>query len=501
MNPKTVVMGLMALAVAGCPAAPRTADTPPPRPIKLVGTPPPTSARVALPDWTRLPGAGGKVQWAPPTPTMTKLSNGIPVYHLKQGPTPLVGVVLLMPRGSATDPKGKAGLTGLTIDMLDEGAGDQSALEISEELQRLGADYGARTDVDHVMLSMNVIAESFAASVKLLANIARKPTLSAAEFNRRKDQRLADALSAEKEPTYGRDLVMRKVLFGDGYGAELAFGTRTSLKRLTLADVKTHFGKLVAPESAAFVVVGGIEAEAAQSALEQSFGDWKGAAGIKPAALASAKPEPALYFVDYPGASQSALVFARRSEGQGTAEYFPSLIFNRAFGGAFTSRINLNLREDKGYTYGARSGFQRWRDAGYFSVATSVKAETTRASIDEVVKELSQVCDARPIDKGERKEAVEGLLLGFPANFEAISDVASQFSSLPLYDRSIDWFSRWPEQVTGVTVDHAVSIASKYCDPKEFIIVVAGDRKALAPTLGSDRPIRFYDAQGKRLEG
>jgi len=247
-------------------------------------------------------------------------------------------------------------------------------------------------------------------------------------------------------------------------------------------------------------VVGGIEREPVKVALEAAFGDWKGKPTAKPAALSDKPPERAIHFVDYPGASQSALAVARRSEGQHSPEYFPALVMNRAFGEAFTSRLNLNLREDKGYTYGARSSFGRWDQAGYFGLFANVKAETTRASIDEMHKELALLCGARPLLDKERKEAVEGLLLGLPGRFERITDVAAQFVSLPLYERPLDWFSKWPERVQAVGLDHANAIGKKYCDKTEFVIVIAGDKKSVAPTLeGLELPIASFDAQGRKL--
>ncbi len=237
-----------------------------------------------------------------------------------------------------------------------------------------------------------------------------------------------------------------------------------------------------------------------EAALAKGFGDWKGAASAKPAPLSEKLPESAIYFVDYPGASQSALGVARRSDGERSPDYYSALVFSRAFGEAFTSRLNLNLREDKGYTYGARSTFTRWQDVGYFGLYASVKAETTRPSIDEMIKELSGVCGPRPIADQERKKAVEGLLLGLPGRFERISDVAAQIANLPIYEREPDWFAKWPSRVSAVDVAQANQVAKKYCDPKDFVVVVAGDRKSVEPTLeGLERPLVAYDPQGKKL--
>lgn len=498
---KRRLAALLALPVAVACGARTPEPAPPPAPG--AGAAPAresAAAAPAAPDYSRLPAPSGEVRWTPPAPETWKLENGMPVYFLKQGPTPLVTLMLVLPRGSATDPKGKAGLTSLMVDLLDEGAGGKSALELSEDLQRLGTDYGGRADVDNTLLVMNLIAENLEPSAKILADIVRRPALSPAEFGRRKQQRLAEALSQESEPTHGRDVVLRKTLFGDGYAGDIAFGTRSTLQTIGYGEVKQHYQRVVAPEGAALVLVGGVDQAAARQALDRSFGDWTKQATAKHAAVRKEEPERALRLVDYPGASQSALGVARRAEGERSDEYFPALIFNRAFGEAFTSRLNLNLREDKGYTYGARSSFVRWEEVGYFGLFASVKAETTRASIDEMLAELGAVCGARPITDAERKQAVDGLLLGLPGRFERITDVAARFVELPLYDRPVDWFAKWPARVQAVGAAEANAIAKKYCDPKQFVIVVAGDKKSVLPTLeGLEIPIQTWDAQGRKL--
>ncbi len=489
-----LAVGMLALACAGDPGRDPLPALPPP----VAATSEPSTQDA--PDRTTLPAPGPLPAWVLPSPSQVALSSGAPLYFLQQGATPLVTLLLVLPRGAATDPKGKAGLTFLTTDMLDEGAGGKNALEFSEALQRLGTEYAGSTDVDHVVLSMNLIAENFEPSVALLADIVRRPALSAKEFARRKDQRLADALTDESEPAHTRAVVMRKALFGDGYGGTLPEGTHDTLKRLSLADVKNQYKNLFQPDGAAFVVVGGIDQGAAKSALEKHFADWKGASKTKTAPLATAAPKSAVYFVNHKDASQSAIALARRAAGQASDEYFPALIFNRAFGGAFTSRVNMNLREDKGYTYGARSVFSRFPEVGMFVIAANVKRETTRASVDEVLKELAAMCGPRPLTDKERAESVGGLLLGYPGRFESNNGVASELADLPVYGRSTSWLSQYPGSVEAVSVASANAVGKKYCDDKDFVIVVSGDEKTVLPTLeGLERPVLHFDARGNQL--
>ncbi|MEZ4224296.1 MAG: pitrilysin family protein [Polyangiaceae bacterium] len=489
----------LSLAVAACGGGALPPEQPPPvppAPLLDVG-----ADGAGAVDRSKLPEPSARPAWVLPTPQKRALANGIPLYFLRQGSTPLVTLLLVLPRGSATDPKGKAGLTYLTTDLLDEGAGGKNALELSEALQRLGTDYGGTADVDHVALHMDLLAENFEPSAALLADIVRRPSLSAKEFQRRKDQALADALTDEAEPAHTRAVVMRRALFGDGYASTLPEGTHDTIKALALGDVKAQYAALFQPEGAAFVVVGGIDEPSASAALEKYFGDWKGEAKTKELPPGESSMEAAIHFVHHPGATQSAIALATRATGEDSDEYFPALIFNRAFGGAFTSRVNMNLREDKGYTYGARSVFSRFPHTGFFAIAASVKAETTRASIDEVLKEMHDVCSTRPITQKERDEAVGGLLLGYPGRFESNARVAQELAELPLYQRPLEWLSLYPKRVDEVTPQSANGLGKKYCDPKQFAIVVSGDEKTVVPTLeGLSRTVLRYDARGKRLK-
>jgi len=481
----------------GTAAPAQTKLPPPPAPSATA----PAVASAVGPDRVKLPEPSATPAWALGKPQIFALSNGMKVYYLEQGPTPLVSLLLVFPNGSATDPKGKAGLTTLTADLLDEGAGKLSSLEMSEALQRLGTDYGASTDVDSTLLVMNTIADTFADSTKLLSDIVRRPKLDAKEFARRKEQRLADALSDESEPSSARSIVMRKALFGDGYGGNLSTGTRPTLKKITHADVRAHYRSIFAPEGAALVVVGGIDQQSVAQSLEAAFGDWKGAPNAKPAPVVKERSRRGIFFIDFPGATQSALALARHAPGESASDYFPAMAMSRVLGEAFTSRLNMNLREDKGYTYGARSSFRRWKDAGYFGLAASVKRETTRASIDETIKELADVCTKRPIDEKERAEAVGGLLLGFPGRFERGGDVAGQLASLPLYGRADDWLEKWPDRVKAITLAEANAVAKEYCNADDYVIVVAGDRKVVEPSFaGLDRKLFVFDAQGNPLK-
>jgi zinc protease len=460
---------------------------------------PPVAAPAPPPvDRSALPTAGPRADWAPPVPESWQLKSGNRVLFLRQGEVPLVSLLIVIPRGSETDPAERAGLTQLMADLLDEGAGGKSALELSDALKQLATDYRAAASTDALTLSMDLIADNFAASVQLLADIVRRPKFDRVEFTRRKAQLIAQALAAESEPSAGRRVALSRGLFGKGYAGQVATGTRRTLEPISYEDVTRHYQRLMVGDGVQFAVAGGIERATVERELERAFGDWGGKAAVESRPLRPEPSAPAIYFVDYPGAAQSSLGVARRAPGVDADDYFPAAIFNRGFGESFVSRVNMNLREDKGYTYGSFSTFVRYRRAGLMGIFAEVKSDKTRASIDEIFGELSAVCGARPVTPAERDDAVNGLLLGYPARFESIGLLARALSDIIREERPLDWFEQWPRRVESVTTEAANGAAHRYCDAKAFSLAIAGDRKVVAPTLDSlGLKVVYLDAQGE----
>jgi zinc protease len=305
--------------------------------------------------------------------------------------TPLVSIYLMLPTGSATDPGGKEGLSLLSADMLDEGAGKLNALELSDRLGELATDYASQAGVDYVLLSMDGLTENLEQSLALLADIVQRPKLSKEEFDRRKEHHLATALAQRDDPAESRDKALNRVLFGKGYAAGPPEGTKDSLQSITLADVKRHVKGMTVPDGAQLAVAGKFDSTVLQKAVEASFGKWKGKLTPQAQKVETPTVGKAAYVVDFPGATQSSLAVVTRAGSDQDPNYFPEEVMNEKLGGSFISRINMNLREDKGYTYGAFSTFRRYKQAGYFGVLTNVKTETTGASVAEIFKELGAV--------------------------------------------------------------------------------------------------------------
>lgn len=432
------------------------------------------------------------------------LGGELQALYLQQGPAPLVSLRLVIPAGAATDPAGSDGLTTLMADVLDEGAGKRSALELEAELQALATDYRVAVTTDDIVFKLDGLADTFEAALALLADIVQRPRFEAREFQRKKEDLIAAALARKANPRHAGFAVLRRALFARGYAGPLVTGTTTSLARLSLAQAKRHYQALVQPRGATFVVTGSIEAAAVERALSKEFGDWSRAVRAAPRAhvrtLEEPGPKSAIHFVDFPGSSQSFVALAQRAEEQGTSVLFPAMIANRVLGGAFTSRLNLNLREQKGYTYGVHADFARFRAAGMHVAQASVKADVTRAALEEMLRELKDICGSRPITESEHEDAVNGLILGFPGQFEQNDVVSDALVELVADGRKDDWYELWPSRVRAVTLPETRLAIERYCEPARYLLVVAGDKKTVLPDLRAiNLPIVEHDAEGEAL--
>ncbi len=489
MTMAALAAGLFAVGCGGAPAP--KAEAPAEKP----------AAAPAAPDRSKLPEPGARTEWTPPAVASWKMPNGITVWHLQQTQAPLIALKLVLPTGAASDPAGKAGTTDLMVDLLDEGAGEYTALTLGEAFQRLATDYGASVSTDGITFSMSMLADKLAPSLALLSDVLREPALAPEEFRRRKEQTIAGLITQEADPQYGASVVGRKVLFGDGYGGMPAGGVRKTVEAITLADVKVRYSGAIKPEGATIIAVGAVDKATLEKALDDAFGDWAGKPGAREVAVAESAMPRAIYWIDYPGSAQSVVAAVRRAPGAEAADYFPAAIFNRVLAGAFTSRLNLNLREDKGYTYGARGYFNRWARAGFYMMSAKVKADTTRASLDEMLAELAGIRGDKPISQEERDQAVGGYLLGFPGRFENMGSVASQFASLVLDGHGPEWYAEWPGRVAAVDLAAARAAAQAYTDKADFSLIVAGDYEKLHASMnGLGLTIKRFDAQGTPIK-
>jgi zinc protease len=457
-----------------------------------------TVAWATGPDRSKLPAPSGETVWSPPSVDTWSMKNGMTVWFMEVKGAPLVSLRLVTAKGAGTDPAEKSRAASLMIDMMDEGAGSRNALELSEAFQLLATDYSSSAGTDGLMFSMEMLADNVEPSLTLLADVLLRPTLPEAEFKRRKAQRLASTLSEEANLGVVANWVRARAIYGSGLGGHPANGRRNALKEISLEDVKTSYAALVKPAGSTVVVVGNIEKSRIKTALQKALGQWQGEPDATLRAEDKQTEYQGLHLVDFPGAAQSVVMLARPVAGTQADDYYSALVFNRPFSGSFTGRVNMNLREDKGYTYGARGAFRRTRSHGTYLIYAKVKRDTTRASINEMLKELSDVRGSRPLTEKELSNAKGGLRKSFPGRFERISSVSQQLATLVLDGYPSDRYTRWPTQVGQIDLANARKSAQRYTNPDEFAIIVAGDLTKIGESLeGLSKSVRYYDSQGR----
>ncbi|HEX8284067.1 MAG TPA: insulinase family protein [Pyrinomonadaceae bacterium] len=415
-----------------------------------------------------------------------KLSNGLEVLVVEHHELPVVSLNLVMKTGAAGDPAGKAGLASLTADLLDEGTATRSALEISDQLARIGSTLQVSAGWDSTTAGMRTLTRHLDGALAIYADVIANPAFPDGELQRIRQQRLAALRQQRDSPEAIAGLVFQKVLYGAGhpYGHALA-GDEASLQSLSAEDARKFYESYLRPNNSALIVVGDVKPDALVAKLEKAFGGWKN--GHVPAVDVSAAPvqrdKGAIYLVDRPGSVQSVIQIGQVGVPRSSPDYFPIFVMNRILGGGSSARINLNLREDKGYTYGANSQFSFRRGAGPFTAAAPVQGFSTKESVMEFMKELRGIRGEMPVSPAELEGAKQSIVRGFPRGFETPDQIANQLELIVTYDLPDTYFNSYIERVQAVTLEDVNRVANRYLQPDRMAVVIVGDRRSIEQGL------------------
>ena len=424
---------------------------------------------------------------APPSslklPTIAKrsLTNGLAVWVVESHEVPIVQLSVVVRAGGGDDPQGKFGTASLTAAMLDEGAGQRSTLEIADAIEFLGASLTTASSYDASAVRLNVPVQRLDQALPLLADVAQRPTFPEKEVERLRQERLTSLLQARDDASSIAAMAFARIVFGPDhrYGTGL-IGTETSLKALTSGDLRAFHSAYYQPANATLIVVGDTTPDMVIPQLEKTFGTWRPSA---PAGRAQSVPmapqlrQRQVYLVDKADAEQSQIRIGGVGVPRSTPDYFPLIVLNTVLGGAFTSRLNQNLREEHGYAYGASSAFDMRLSAGPFVAAAGVQTDKTAESVREFFKELDGI--RMPIGADELAKAKNYIALGFPAEFETSTDLSRRLEELLVYRLPDDYFERYVSNVMAVTAESVRSSSEKYIVPSRFAVIVVGDRKMI----------------------
>jgi len=412
-----------------------------------------------------------------------KLSNGLPVVLLEKHEVPVVSLALLVKGGSSLDPDKKAGLAGLTASMMTEGAGKLDALQLADAIDFLGADISVTAGFHNLSVNLYAPVARLDQALPLLADVALRPTFPVQELERKRVLLLTRLLQARDEPTAVATVLFNRTLYSSShpYGVSNYLDEGT-IRSFTVDDIRKFHSSVFFPNNATLIVVGDVKPLALLPKLESAFSGWK--PGQPPAAAAAeAKQvrERAVLLVDKPGAPQSELRVGLIGAPRLTDDYFTLVTLNSILGGSFTSRLNSNLREKHGYTYGAGSsfGFRLW--PGPFMIRTAVQTEVTDKAVTEIVKELEAIRQPIPADELDRGKNY--VALRFPGRFQSVREIADQLQELVTYGLPDSYFNDYVGRILAVTQSDAQKAAQKYLEPGRIAIVVVGDRAKIEPAL------------------
>lgn len=443
-------------------------------------------------DRTRLPQPGPDRAIHFPPVEKHRFANGLQVWTVEHRELPILSAALLLRVGSAADPADRAGLAAFTVDMLDEGSGESSALEVNDRLARIGAQFDSEIGADATLLSVVSLARYAEPALALLCEMVTRPRFDPEDVRRVRAVRLARLMQLRDVPSSLADRLYTKRLYGTHPYGHSGFGTEPSLAGITDGELRAFHADRLRRAPAVLVMVGDASHEEQRRLAAQAFeqaGLWDGNGGG--AAVAGEAPVPApasgsrVAIINRPGAAQSELRVGRVAVPRSTPDYHTLNVLNTALGGAFVSRINLNLREQKAYTYGARSSFEYRLGRGPFTVQTSVQTDKTAESVAEILRELRDVQASRPIAQDELARAQAALVRGFPRGFETADQLARAVTQLALYDLPEDYFDRYVPRIQAVTTDEVTEAARRHLHLDDLQVVVVGDRAQTADGLAA----------------
>jgi zinc protease len=456
-------------------------------------------------DRSKMPAVGAPPAAEFPEVERAKLSSGLEIVLAERRGVPVVNLQLLVDAGYAADRGGFAGTASLAMDLLDEGTTSRDALRIADEASRLGASLGTGADLDTCYVTLSALRANLDASLALFADIVRNPVFPEAEVERLRKERLAE-IRQEKSQPIGMALRVFPVLL---YGKDHAYGTpftgsgyEDGIAKLGRKDFVRFHETWFKPNRATIVVSGDVSMAEIRPKLEAAFAGWK--PGEPPAKKLGEVPPPTgttIYLMDRPGSIQSVLLAGRLILPTSNPDEAAFQSLNYVLGGAFTSRLNMNLREDKHWTYGAGMFAPDAKGQRPYIAYAPVQTDKTKEALLEIRRELTEARSSRPATEAELANARSGQTLALAGEWETAAAVAGALSKMVRFGLPSDWYRTWPAKVRSVDAAAAARAAEKVLDPERMVWIVVGDRAKIEPgirELGWGE-VKLLDADGNPI--
>ncbi len=444
-----------------------------------------------------------------PARETTRLSNGLDVILARRDAVPVVDFNLLLDAGYAADQLAVPGTARMAMDMLDEGTASRTALEIAEALEDLGTTLSAGSSLDLSTVRMSTLKENLDASLDLFADVVLDPAFPAEEFDRRRRQQLA-AIARERVQPVGMAMrVFPRLLYGEGHAYSQPLsgsGTEETLNALTLDGLRAFHDTWFRPDNATLIVVGDVTLAELEPALEARFADWEpGEVPVKNLGEVDHQAETVVYLIDRPDSEQSIIFAGHVAPPRGDPRDLQIQTMNNILGGGFTARINMNLREDKGWSYGAQSLLLAAAGQRPYFVFAPVQTDRTADSMAEIDKEIAAIRTGgdRPPTAEELARVKDQRTLTLPGRWETNGAVMADIVQLVRFGLPDDYWETYAATVRALTLDEIRAEADRVLQPDRLIWVVVGDRARIEESIRELDlgPIRFLDADGNPVEG
>lgn len=454
-------------------------------------------------DRSRHPSPGAVPKITLPAIQKGKLANGLSVWLVEQHKLPVIAFSLVLQSGADQDPAGKPGMATMTAELLDAGTRTRDILQIADELEFLGGSMSFRAGTDASFGSMGTLTKHLDRSLALFADVLVHPVFPEREFERIRKQRVTALLQQKDRAATIATIAFMRVLYGTEhpYGND-ASGTEASLNAMTREDLVSFYSSFYRPGNATLIVVGDATLKDLQPRLEKALADWE----QKPVQVRQTPPAPPaaarkVYLIDKPGAPQSEIRVGYPALPRATPEFFPVTVMNRILGGQFSSRINMNLREKRGYTYGARSAFMFLKQAGPFMASGGFMSAKTDSAVEQLVYEIDRM-HRDGITAEELEFSKKGLTGSFALSFETSAQIAGALQNIVLYGLPENYYENYLKNIEQVSLADVRRVAGKTLDPALMAVLLVGDLRTVRAgveklNLG---PAVLLDTEGKKVQ-
>ena len=454
-------------------------------------------------DRTKRPQGGPAPKINLPQIQKATLANGLQIWLVERHELPTVALNLVIQAGADHDPLDKPGIASMTADVMDEGTKTRDALTISDELESVGANLSITSGLDGSNVSIGVLSKYMGKALDIYTDVLTNPTFPQKEFDRLKKQRLTALKQQHDQATAIANNAFSSILYGSShpYGNN-PMGTEASVNAITRDDLMKFYESFYRPNNATLIVVGDVKMKDLKAKLEKPLASWK-TSGIPGYSLPPVKPvrERRVFLIDKPKAPQSEVRIGYPALARSTPDYFTVTVMNRVLGGQFSSRINLNIREKHGWTYGARSGFSFQKAPGPFSASGGIVTEATDSSLTQFLYEIDLMHE-KGLTPEELAFAKKGLIGSFALTFETPAQIARGLQDILVYGLPEDYYVNYLQNIDAVKLEDVQAAAKKYLDTSAMDVLVVGDLAKVRAGVEALKlgPVVLCDLDGKPIQ-